>query len=355
MATRSWIGWGLVTGLLTACTPAVAGPLGRSPVQAQTAASAPAWRTPLATMRALAATVNTPASDTLWPRLSEAMQRVVGTAAGLRQAGRYFAEHYGPEVALDGERIAPANGQWVYVRRAQRGQASTVVETVVAAQDDGAITSLSVTPAQPFPTAAASANLAYRTKTALRLPFDDEWYVLWGGRSVAQNYHAEAPDQRFAYDLVIVRQATTHTGDGTRNTDYFCYGKPVLAPGAGTVVSVVDRFPDNRPGTTNPADHAGGNHVILDHGNGEFSVLCHLQPGSLAVTPGQTVRAGDRIGLTGNSGHSSEPHLHYHLQTTGTFFKGAGLPVQFVDYRAADAPVPRGEPVQGQFIRPATP
>jgi murein DD-endopeptidase MepM/ murein hydrolase activator NlpD len=61
--------------------------------------------------------------------------------------------------------------------------------------------------------------------------------------------------------------------------------------------------------------------------------------------------AGDTLGLCGNSGNSSEPHLHYHLQDAPTFGKADGLPAFFVDYLADDKPVARGEPVQGQVIR----
>jgi murein DD-endopeptidase MepM/ murein hydrolase activator NlpD len=93
-----------------------------------------------------------------------------------------------------------------------------------------------------------------------------------------------------------------------------------------------------------------GNHVIIDHGNQEFSFLCHLQNGSVTVKPGQTLAAGDALGRCGNSGRSSEPHLHYHMQNKPEPFRGEGLPAQFSNYRAGDTVVPRGEPKRGETV-----
>src|SRR5256884_9237359 len=93
-----------------------------------------------------------------------------------------------------------------------------------------------------------SAYLDYRTKTPLRLPFDGRWLVAWGGRSTTENQHAIAADQRYAYDLLVLDGHRTHRGAGARNEDYFCWGRPVLAPGAGTVAMARDETADNVPG-----------------------------------------------------------------------------------------------------------
>lgn len=177
---------------------------------------------------------------------------------------------------------------------------------------------------RPSPvTEATSAFLDYKTKTALRLPFTGEWLVLSGGRTLAQNRHASSPDQRFAYDF------------GVRGGS--CSGRPVLAPGAGTVVDLVDSVADSA---------ALGNYVVIDHGNGEFSFLAHLQHASVAVTRGQHLRQGDPVGRCGT-------HLHYHMQSTPSFMVGAGMPAQFQHYVADGTPVDRGEPTRGQSVRPA--
>jgi hypothetical protein len=163
-------------------------------------------------------------------------------------------------------------------------------------------------------------------------------------------FGAQIAEQRFAYDFVIVKNETTHEGDGTKNEEYYCFGKEILAPASGKVVEAVDTVADNSPGTMN-AQEPVGNHVILDHGNGEFSFLAHLKYGSVAVKQGDTVETGQLLGLWGNSGHSSESHLHYHLQTTAIFQQGEGLPTQFQSYMADGAFVKRGEPTRGQQIQ----
>lgn len=190
----------------------------------------------------------------------------------------------------------------------------------------------------------------YQTHAALQLPFDGEWYVLWGGRSVGQNRHAVAGDQRFAYDFLVLRDRRSFSGGGEENCEYYCFGQPVYAPAAGVVIDVIDSIPDNLPGVMNPALPAG-NCVILDHGESEFSVLAHLQESSPKLRKGETVRAGDLLGLCGNSGNSSEPHLHYHLQNSPTLLRAEGLPAQFLGYMANRQPVSRGEPAAGQMIR----
>jgi murein DD-endopeptidase MepM/ murein hydrolase activator NlpD len=339
---------------LSGCSPlraAAQGPTASTGVRQQALEPAPAVAA-MAPLRQLAATMLTADAGGLWRRLSAEMQRIFGDQQRLQTFGAGNAVALGPETGLHGERLYPYAGAWVYSRQATFTKSKTVMETVVATLGDGQIVLASVKEAKPFPPAAASAHLDYQTKTVLRLPFEGEWYVFWGGRTVAQNYHAEHADQRFAYDLEVVRNGNKHQGDGKQNTDYFCYGRPILVPGDGLVATVVDQYPDNVPGKTNPADHPAGNHVCIDHGNGEYSMLCHLQPGSIAVKPGQQVKAGQKVGLTGNSGNTSEPHLHYHLQTTATFFQGQGLPPQFRNYRADGQPVDRGEPFQGQFVRP---
>jgi murein DD-endopeptidase MepM/ murein hydrolase activator NlpD len=96
-----------------------------------------------------------------------------------------------------------------------------------------------------------------------------------------------------------------------------------------------------------------GNHILLDLGNDEYMFLCHFQNGSIKVKPGDHVRRAQPLGLCGNSGNSSEPHLHIHLQTTANFGAGKGLPLQFEHYEADGKRVDRGEPSKGQQIRDA--
>ena len=94
-----------------------------------------------------------------------------------------------------------------------------------------------------------------------------------------------------------------------------------------------------------------GNHVIIDHGNSEYSVLAHLKLGSVKVKAGDKVKSDTMIGRCGNSGNAETPHLHIHLQNTPILFNGEGLPMQFHDYLADKKLVSSGEPERGQTIR----
>ena len=201
-----------------------------------------------------------------------------------------------------------------------------------------------------LPDAYPSDYLDYETQTELELPFDDEWWVFWGGRSVSENYHAAHKVQRFALDIVQKVNGSTHSGNGSQNENYYCFGKRLNAPGAGKVITVMNNVPDNIPGQFN-RDVPEGNHVIIDHENGEFSMLAHFKEGSIIVSVGDVVTKGQELGKAGNSGNSSEPHLHYQLQTTANPMNGEGLPAQFLNYYANDNFVEKGEPVKSQYIR----
>jgi murein DD-endopeptidase MepM/ murein hydrolase activator NlpD len=94
-----------------------------------------------------------------------------------------------------------------------------------------------------------------------------------------------------------------------------------------------------------------GNLIIIDHENGEYSVLAHFKKGSIVVKAGETVVSGQFIGLCGNSGHSSQPHLHYHLQTIPIIFTGEGLPAQFLSCISNGNFIDKGEPSFGEKIK----
>ena len=234
----------------------------------------------------------------------------------------------------------------VYARRARFDKLEPSIDVVWVLNEEAMISGFVVRGA---PIAFDSAFLDYQPVTRLRLPFDGAWTVFWGGRTIEENYHAGSEDQRFAMDLVKTEGGSRHAGDGTSNSDYYCWEEPIFAPGPGVVVASIDGIADNAPGRMNPVEPLG-NHVIIDHGNSEFSFLAHLVDGSVAVHLGDAVEAGQLIGRCGNSGNSSEPHLHYHLQNTSGFGEGDGLPAYFYDYTADGARVPRGEPKQGQVI-----
>ena len=146
------------------------------------------------------------------------------------------------------------------------------------------------------------------------------------------------------------RSGQSHRDKGETNSDYYCYGQPIYAPADGNVVKTENDLADNKPGEMNPKA-ALGNYVILDHGCGEFSFFVHFQQGTVAARIGDRVRSGQLLARCGNSGNSSEPHLHYHLQNTPVPFEGDGLPAFFLEYLTDGKPVMRGEPLARQNVR----
>ena len=138
--------------------------------------------------------------------------------------------------------------------------------------------------------------------------------------------------QRYGIDWVQLHPAGgTFQGDAKDNKSYRAYGAEVLAVANGTVVATKDGIPENVPGLTSRAvaitsDTVGGNHIVLDLGGGRYAFYAHLQPGSLKVKVGDRVTRGQVIGLVGNSGNSTEPHLHFHISDGVSPLGSEGLP-----------------------------
>jgi hypothetical protein len=289
----------------------------------------------------------------LWPHIGARMREALRDSANMAAVLKGIREQTGAVDSVLDESAAEENGVFVYRAHCRFQKAPEPLTVSVTFDDKGRIIGMFVRPATALPQKAHdSPHLGYEPKTELRLPFRGEWTVIWGGRDIAQNYHARTRDQRFALDLVITKDGRSHAGEGTELKDYYCYGEPILAPAAGTVLWVRDSLPDNRPGRTDPKNPAG-NAVMLDHGNREFSLFAHLQPRSLKVKAGQRVRAGDELGRCGNSGNTTEPHLHYHLQDGPKFGDADGLPPRFFDLFVDGAKRDTAEVVKGQKIRPA--
>lgn len=144
--------------------------------------------------------------------------------------------------------------------------------------------------------------------------------------------------QRFAIDWVQLREdGRTFTGDNLKNENYRCYGAEALAVADAVVVGVKDGIPENIPGANSRAvpitlETVGGNYVILDLGQGRYAFYAHLQPGRLRVKLGDKVRRGQVLGLVGNSGNSTEPHLHFHISNSNSPLGSEGLPYVFASF-----------------------
>lgn len=189
--------------------------------------------------------------------------------------------------------------------------------------DADKVTGLRINPAAEPPIAKNTIPIA--------LPFRGQWSVFWGGDRVEVNSHVGYKSQRRATDLVVVDAGgKRHRGDGKKNEDYFAYGQDVLAVADGTVVTVISGAPENEPGEMNPSV-LGGNSVLVKHTDSLYSLYAHLQPKNLRVRAGDKVKQGTVLGACGNSGNSSEPHLHFQLQDGPLFDKSWGVEPEFRD------------------------
>ena len=284
--------------------------------------------------------------DTLSKQFSVAMAQALNKT-DLSAFGEQIEDQLGQESQVIDEQVSRSQDLYIYRRitRFEKLEQNIIVQWTLNAQHE--VDGFWIT---PDTTSEAPSNyLEYQTKTTLRLPFEGEWLVVWGGRTVAENYHAAYSHMRFAYDLLIVKDGSSFSREGTKNTDYYCFGQAILAPGDGIISSLLDGLPDQLPGTMDPST-ATGNHIVIDHHNGEFSLLAHLQENSIVVRQGDHIQAGDVLAKCGNSGNTTEPHLHYQLQTSPIFGQGESLPAQFQNYLADDKHIPRGEPNQNQSV-----
>jgi peptidase M23-like protein len=138
--------------------------------------------------------------------------------------------------------------------------------------------------------------------------------------------------QRFAIDFVrVADDDKTFKGDQLKNESYYAEGNDALAVANGTVVEVKDSIPENVPGLNSRAvpitlETVGGNHVVIDIGGGHYAFYAHLKPGSLKVKLGDKVKRGQVVGLVGNTGNSTEPHLHFHIADGVSPLGSEGLP-----------------------------
>jgi murein DD-endopeptidase len=138
--------------------------------------------------------------------------------------------------------------------------------------------------------------------------------------------------QRFAIDWVrLFPDGRTFNGVATNNRSYRAFGAEALAVADATVVETTDGIPENVPDPTaravpmTPAT-IGGNFVLLDLGNETYALYAHLQPGSLRVKKGDRVRRGQIVGLVGNTGNSTEPHLHFQVADRRSPLDAEGIP-----------------------------
>jgi len=193
----------------------------------------------------------------------------------------------------------------------------------------------------------------------VELPLRGEWSVERTPADRIPSHGTDLLGQRYAYDLVRTdhrRGFHVHPAGtlrflltGGRTRDCYGWGQPVHAVSDGVVVQAVDGVAERQrlhpvreswvAVTTTVRfarrglDPAGlaGNHVITETA-GTYALYAHLAPGSVAVTRGQQVRAGEVLGRVGHTGNSTAPHLHFHLMDSADPLRARGIPCAFAAY-----------------------
>jgi len=150
--------------------------------------------------------------------------------------------------------------------------------------------------------------------------------------------------QRFAIDWVQIEtvngQATTFKGAEDKNESYFCYDQPIYSVAPGKVVDASDGMAENVPHSGKYAvaigfNNAAGNHVVVEIAPHRYVLYAHMRPGTVQVKSGDRVHAGQILGHVGNTGSSTEPHLHMHIDDQPSFLAGNGVPYVFTEGEAS--------------------
>lgn len=196
----------------------------------------------------------------------------------------------------------------------------------------------------------------HETSSALVIvsPFKEDVIIGWGGDSAQDNKpHVIWASERYAYDLV----KTPYNTEAESLEEYGIYGLETFSPVEGIIVASHDGEPDIPPNTESFSSLAGNHIYIHVKSTGTYLLLTHFQMGTIAVAVGDEVKAGDYLGRVGNSGTTSEPHLHIHHQRqdpTKTIHPilAEGLPLLFtVDYKPNESSAHRrftkGDRLQG--------
>jgi hypothetical protein len=220
----------------------------------------------------------------------------------------------------------------------------------------------------------------------VELPLRGEWSIERSPADRIPSHGTDVLGQRYAYDLVRTDHRPgfhLHPAGalrwlliGGRTRDCYGWGQPVHAASDGVVVQAVDGVPERQwlhpvreswsamrntlafaRGGLDPIGLAG-NHVITATA-GTYALYAHLAPGSVAVTSGQRVRAGQLLGRVGHTGNSTAPHLHFHLMDSADPLQARGIPCAFAAYLVERdgqwQPVERGIPHRRERLRSARP
>jgi murein DD-endopeptidase MepM/ murein hydrolase activator NlpD len=181
-------------------------------------------------------------------------------------------------------------------------------------------------------------------------PLRGTWYI--GASATLHSHHRWAAMEEFALDILQFRERSkSYKTTGVTSQDYFAFGQDVIAVADGTVVEAVDKYTDDdaklkqENETYDQYDQriqseqmqslaqdpytVAGNYIVIRHNDSEYSMYAHLKSGSVKIKKGDLVKRGQVIANVGNTGSSTEPHLHFQLQDGSDPLRSRALPVRF--------------------------
>ncbi|WP_214742032.1 M23 family metallopeptidase [Exiguobacterium sp. s48] len=174
------------------------------------------------------------------------------------------------------------------------------------------------------------------TKNKYHLPFKEQWFVVSEGTNVGMYFHEPIRKKRDGYDFLKTKDQQPYNRRKVGIDGSYAFGEQVLSPLDGTVHQVVDGLPDE-PNT----DHPLGNHVIIQHKHDEYTLLAHLESGSIAVKVGDQVKTKKLIARCGHSGNTVEPRLHMRVMNHPDVDNATALPIRWKG---------RKRPVRGKVV-----
>ncbi len=159
------------------------------------------------------------------------------------------------------------------------------------------------------------------------------YYILDGGNSIVINQHYLNDFQKYAIDIIKLNKYKTHSSGffPKSNNNYEIFGENIFSPCDGIVYDLENSIVDHH-GPSYPTKNLAGNYILIKSEDNHYILLAHMQYKSIIVKKGQHVNTGVKIGKVGNTGNSSEPHLHIHAveeMNSGILFSGMSLPILF--------------------------
>lgn len=199
------------------------------------------------------------------------------------------------------------------------------------------------------------------TPVVVDFPLRGEWITPNTPATRVPSHGTDLLGARYAYDFVGIdpksRRLRFYRPSplqylifGVRLKDFFGWGQPIFSSTAGMVVRAEDGWPERNPvhpvrdflmrvknartfNSKQTKDYRAlsGNFLIIEISEG-YAVYAHAQTGSMIVSPGDKVVAGQQLANVGHSGNSTAPHLHFQLMDHPDPWQAQGIPCYFRDY-----------------------